>query len=168
MPCVTGWHRRHTQRGDTALVILGRAGEDLEVHTAHQVIDIDQLQRDAQVRLVGTEALHGFGIRHGREVAQLDIQHFLVETTDHGLGHAHDVLLVDEAGLEVDLGEFRLTIGAQILVTEALGDLVVTIDTGDHQQLLEQLRRLRQREEAAGIGTARHQIVTCPFPAWHA
>jgi hypothetical protein len=41
---------------------------------------------------------------------------------------AHDRLRSSkEAGLDVDLGEFRLAIGAQVFVTEALGDLVVTV-----------------------------------------
>ena len=36
-----------------------------------------------------------------------------------------------------------------VLVAEAAGDLVVALEAGDHQQLLEQLRRLRQRVEGA-------------------
>jgi hypothetical protein len=52
----------------------------------------------------------------------------------------HDRRLVEEGGLDIDLGELRLPVGAQILVAEALGDLVVAIKAGHHQQLLEQLR----------------------------
>src|SRR5439155_19572557 len=40
-------------------------------------------------------------------------------------------------------------IGSQVLVAEAAGDLEVALEAGDREQLLEDLRRLRQREEAA-------------------
>ena len=98
-----------------------------------------------------------------REFAELQAQHFLEQVADHLLGQAHDLFFIEEAGLDVDLGEFRLAVSAQVFVTEALGDLVVAVETGHHQQLLEQLRRLRQGEEAASVGTARHQVVTRAF-----
>ncbi len=71
--------------------------------------------------------------------------------------------LVHERGLDIDLGELRLAVGAQVLVAEALDDLVIAIEAGDHQQLLEQLRRLRQGEELAGMDTRRHQVVARAF-----
>ena len=62
-----------------------------------------------------------------------------------------------EAHLDVELGELRLAIAAQVLVAEAARDLEVAVVAGDHQQLLELLRRLRQRVElrpaAARLGT---------------
>ena len=64
-----------------------------------------------------------------------------------------------EAGLDIDLGELGLAVGAQVLVAEALGELVVAIVAGHHQHLFEQLWRLRQRKELAVMHTARHQIV---------
>ncbi|MNF90154.1 hypothetical protein D3C84_727080 [compost metagenome] len=97
------------------------------------------------------------------EFVEFQVQHFLEQLADHVLGNAHDVAFIEEAGLDVDLGEFRLAIGAQVFVAEALGDLVVAIEAGHHQQLLEQLGRLRQGEEAAGVGTARHQVVAGAF-----
>ena len=98
-----------------------------------------------------------------RELAEFHIQHFLEQVADHALGETHDVLFVEEAGLDVDLSELRLTIGTQVFVAEALGDLVVAVEAGHHQQLLELLRRLRQGEEVAGVGTARHQVVAGTF-----
>ena len=56
---------------------------------------------------------------------------------------------VDERHLDVDLGELGLAVGAQVLVAEAARDLVVALDAADHEQLLEELRRLRQRVELA-------------------
>ena len=49
----------------------------------------------------------------------------------------------------VNLRELRLTVGAQLLVAEALGDLEVPVHPADHAHLLERLRRLRQRVELA-------------------
>ena len=51
-----------------------------------------------------------------------------------------DVLHRHERHLDVHLGELRLAVGAQVLVAEAAGDLVVALDAGDHEHLLEQLR----------------------------
>ena len=61
--------------------------------------------------------------------------------------------------LDIDLAEFRLAIGAQILVAEASRDLIVAIEAADHQDLFQQLRRLRQRVELPGVDAARHQVV---------
>jgi hypothetical protein len=64
--------------------------------------------------------------------------------------------LTDERHLDVELGELGLAVGARILVAEAARDLHVAADAADHQDLLEDLRRLRQRVERAGArGSAR-------------
>ena len=68
-------------------------------------------------------------------------------------------LLLRERHLQIDLREFGLAVGAQILVAEAAHDLEILLEAADHQQLLEDLRRLRQRVELAGIDAAGHQIV---------
>ena len=60
------------------------------------------------------------------------------------------VVLLDEAHLDVELGELRLAVGAEVLVAVAAGDLVVPLHAGHHEQLLEQLRALRQGVPGAG------------------
>src|SRR6185437_2411657 len=75
------------------------------------------------------------------------------------LHETHDVVLGKERGLDVKLSEFRLPVRAQILIAEAAHDLVVPVETGNHQQLLVDLRRLRQREEVARMRAARDEIV---------
>ena len=72
------------------------------------------------------------------------------------------VVLVDEAHLGVELHELVLAVGAQVLVAQAAGDLVVAVDAGDHQQLLEQLRALRQGVERAGLLAAGHEELAAP------
>jgi hypothetical protein len=89
-------------------------------------------------------------VGHARELAQLDVHHVAEHFLRHVFGDVHDLVLVQERGLDIDLGEFRLAVGAQVFVAEALGDLVVAVEAGHHQQLLEQLRRLRQRKELPG------------------
>ncbi len=76
---------------------------------------------------------------------------------------AHDVFLREEGRLDIELGELGLAIRAQVLVTEAANDLIVAIEPRHHQQLLEDLRRLRKREELAGMRAARHEIVARAF-----
>ncbi len=66
---------------------------------------------------------------------------------------------VEERRLDVELRELGLAVGAQVLVAEAAHDLVVAVEARHHQQLLEDLRRLRQREELAGLRAARHEVV---------
>ena len=79
---------------------------------------------------------------------------------EHGLAdHAHHVVGVGEAHLRVELHELELPVGAQVLVAQAAGDLVVAVEAADHQQLLEQLRALRQRVELARRQPRRHHEV---------
>ena len=78
----------------------------------------------------------------------------------HGVEH---VVLVDETHLHVELHELVLPVGTQVLVAQAAGHLVVAIDAGHHQQLLEQLRRLGQRVERAGLLARRHEELASTF-----
>src|SRR5262249_58287992 len=64
-----------------------------------------------------------------------------------------------ERELDVHLREFRLSVGAQVLVAKAASDLEVAVESRDHEYLLEELRRLRQRVEVPGVHPARHEIV---------
>ena len=107
--------------------------------------------------------MHRLGIFHHRIGRQLDADRRLEHLADHALEHRADLLLGQERGLDVDLRELGLAVGAQVLVAEALGDLVVAVEAGHHQQLLEQLRALRQREELAFVDAARHQVVARAF-----
>ncbi len=75
------------------------------------------------------------------------------------LHELQDVVLLDEAHLQVELRELRLPVRAQVLVAVAAGDLEVALESGHHQQLLELLRRLRQGVEAARVDAAGHQVV---------
>ena len=73
------------------------------------------------------------------------------------------VLLLDERHLAVDLREFGLAVGAQVLVAEAAHDLEIFVVAGDHQQLFERLRRLRQGVELVGRHAAGDDEVAGAF-----
>jgi hypothetical protein len=75
------------------------------------------------------------------------------------LDHAHHVVGLDERHLDVELGELGLPVGAEVFVAEALRHLHVAVEAGHHQELLVELRRLRQREERAVVEPARHEVV---------
>ena len=87
----------------------------------------------------------------------------MADLDDHRLDEVHDPLLVDETHLEVQLREFGLSVSAQILVAEATGNLEVSVHAGDHEQLLELLRALRQGIDAAGLEPAGNDEVSCAF-----
>jgi hypothetical protein len=147
-------------RGDAAAGLSGRAGEHGEAAVLHQVRHVHQLQRDAQVRLVRAIAAHGLGIGHARErIGQFHAGDLAEHVADHRLDRVLHVALGHPGELHVELGELELAVGAQRLVAEAARDLVVAVEARHHQDLLEQLRRLRQGVELAGVHARRDQEV---------
>ncbi len=86
---------------------------------------------------------------------------FLEDAVQYRLDRGEDILLCDKAHLEIELIEFRRTIGAGRLVPQARRDLKIAVEAGHHQQLLELLRRLRQGIEFAGVQPARYKVVAC-------
>src|SRR2546430_257888 len=82
----------------------------------------------APVGLVAAVARGGLGVREPRESSQVHVEHPLEDVADQALHQVLDLALVEERGLDVDLGELGLALGAQVLVAEALHDLVVAIE----------------------------------------
>ena len=82
---------------------------------------------------------------------------------EEAFGDGEDGVLRGEGHLEVDLGELGLAVGAEVFVAEAAGDLEVAVEAGDHEDLLEDLRRLRQRVELAGVDAAGDEVVARAF-----
>ena len=89
---------------------------------------------------------------------------FLEHAAQHGLNRVEHVFLGDETHLDVELVELAgRTVGAGVLVAETGGDLEVAVEARHHDQLLELLRRLRQRIELAGMDARRHEEVAGTF-----
>ncbi len=113
----------------------------------------------AQIGFVAAVGAQGFRVGKARQrkpdVETRDVRHAL----DQRLDHLEDGLLLREGHLQIDLRKFRLPVGAQVLVAETAHDLKILIEAAHHQQLLEDLRRLRQRVEGARIDARWHQII---------
>ena len=93
----------------------------------------------------------------------IDPLHIGEDPLDQSLEHVQDIFLFDEAHLAIDLRELRLTIGPQVLVTEAFYDLIVSVVSADHQQLLEGLRGLRQGVELTAVHARGHDEIARTF-----
>ena len=139
-----------------------RANSESAEHLGH----VDGLDRVAQVGLVAPVHRHRLVVREcaGTEAATPSSRRTPEHAGQHRLDRAEHVVLRDERHLDIELIELaRRAIGAGVLVAEAGRDLEIAIEAGDHQQLLELLRRLRQRVELARMDAARHQIVARAF-----
>ncbi len=111
---------------------------------------------EAQVRFVGAVTVQGLAPGHRRDVIGPHAGRRLGRVQHRDRNEAEDVVLVDEARLHVELGELELSIRAQVLVTHASRDLVVTIEAADHEELLGDLGTLGQDVELTGLQPRRH------------
>ena len=136
---------RHAQEADGVGVL-----EDAELGAARHLGRVLELEAEARVRLVRAEAAVGLLEGHPRERRRdLDPEQLAPDPRVHPLHHVVEELLVGEAHLDVELRDLLDAVGAEILVPEADRDLVVAVEAGHHRQLLQDLRALRQRVEAA-------------------
>ena len=81
------------------------------------------------------------------------------QMAEHVLQVLQYVLLVHKTHFHVHLGELRLPVGPQVLVSEASSHLIVLVDATHHQQLLKDLRGLGQSIEQAVVDPGGNQIV---------
>ena len=128
--------------------------------------DFLHLDRVAKVRLVGAVFAHRDIVGDARKLLRhrLAVGEGLEDAPHHGLDGRQDVILLDEAHLEVELVEFAgQPVGARVFVAEARRDLEIAVEARHHDQLLVLLRRLRQGVELARMKTARHQKVARAF-----
>src|SRR5262249_7339025 len=122
---------------------------------------VGELHAEAQIGLVGPVAGHGVLIgKPWKRHSKLHCFHATPDLRDHSFDDGQQIVTIEKRGLDVDLRELGLTVAPQILVTKASDDLEIAFEPRHHQQLLEQLWRLRQRVEASGLKPARDQEVT--------
>ena len=114
-----------------------------------EVLHLDEAHPEAGVRLVGAVEAHGIGIADAWKVGDLDSLDGAEEMFCKSFEGGEHIFLVHERHLAVDLCELRLAVRPEVLVAETFYDLEVTVETGDHQQLLEELGRLWQGLELA-------------------
>ena len=92
-------------------------------------------------------------------LGEVNTTHLLEQVACHVLKDLYDVLLLHVAHLAVNLRELGLTVGTEVLIAEALGNLEVTVKACDHEQLLERLRTLWQGVELSGVHARGHDEV---------
>ena len=112
------------------------------------------LDRVAQVGLVGAIPKRRITIADLRPfmgcINLTTAAEFFKDASDHRADRIEYVLLLDKRHLHVQLIEIgRRTIRPRVFITEARRDLEILVKAGHHDQLLELLRRLRQRIKLA-------------------
>ena len=93
--------------------------------------------------------------------SRVDADRLAPDRRRHCLHQVEDELPVGKRHLHVELGYLLHPIGTEILVAEAARDLVVAVEARDDEELLVDLWRLRQREEATVVQPARYEEVPC-------
>ena len=126
-------------------IVFDQIIEDLEVRSSHDRIEVLDFAVKTQVGLVDSIVLDRVSVRHTDEVRQIHVEYTLENMLDHSLKHTQYIFLLDKRHLTVDLRKLRLTVSTEVLITEALHDLIVSVHTCHHKQLLHNLRRLGKR-----------------------
>ena len=142
-------------------------GEDLEFAVGDDVGHFNEFELHAQIGLIGSEARHGFVVGHDGEARfgsdEIHIEALLKDRADEVFHHLADFDFFQERRFNIDLREFGLAVGTQVFVAEALDDLIVAVKARDHQHLLKELRRLRQRVEHTVLNAGRNEVVAGAF-----
>ena len=141
-------------------------GEHAKVGSPKDFSNIGDLDRIAQIRLVGTVSEHCLLVRDARKRRRTDllVRKLLEQTDHHRLDGFEHILLGDEGHLHVELIEFAgRAVGPCVFVAKARRDLEIAVKPGHHDQLLELLGRLGERVEPAGMQPRRHQKVARAF-----
>ena len=81
--------------------------------------------------------------RHPRKCRDIDASDFFKKMADHIFENTEYIFPFYKRHFTIDLSEFRLTVCPKVLVPETFHNLIVSVETGDHQQLFESLRALR-------------------------
>ncbi len=88
---------RNLERRDAAVGEVGGGAEHLEIGGAHQVGELGQLERHAQVRLVGAVVAHRVGVGHDRKrLLEVDAERLLEHGSHQAFHQVADLELVEE------------------------------------------------------------------------
>ena len=135
---------------DDAAVVEGGA-EDFEFRRGEDGGEVADFNSETGVGFVAAVTVHRLVVGEaGKGEGDVDAVGLANDGGEHLLGHREEIFLGDEGGFDVELGEFRLAVGAEVLVAKTAGDLEVTFDTADHEELFVLLRGLGEGVEAAG------------------
>ena len=106
-----------------------RAGEDLELGAARELGRVLDLEPESQVGLVGAVPEHRVRVGHALEgvSSSTPIVSLQISRTISSISVENE-LDVGEGHLDVELRQLVRPVGAQVLVAEAAGDLVVALE----------------------------------------
>src|SRR5258706_4459183 len=112
------------------------------------VIQIGKLHAVSKIDMIGPEAPDRLRVRDAWEgLLDVDTNAFVPQVDEQFFEQLQDVFLLDERHLQIELRVLELPVGSKVLVTEAASDLVVALHPADHEDLLQNLRSLRQAAE---------------------
>ena len=117
----------------------------------------------ACVRLIASIPVHCILKTHARQRHRNGDAFQSENTRHHPFNHREQRFTRRKRRFNIDLRKFRLAVGSKIFIAKTLHDLEILFETGNHQDLLEQLGRLRQRVKTTVLETARHQVISRPF-----
>ncbi len=126
------------------------------------------LDRVAQVRLIRPIPFQTVAIGDLRPIGigLFPRRELLENPLDHRLHRGKHIFLLDKRHLDIKLIEIGgRTVRPRVFITKTGRDLEITVKPRHHDQLLELLRRLRQRIEFPRMQPRRHQKIPRPLRA---
>ena len=142
LPLIKGTARLRTATGHDDGTDV-RCLEDSERRVLEVVGQVNKLISETKIRLIRAVLFHRILVRHARNRGLEIVTNEGPDILQDLFCNGDDVILIDEAHLNIKLGELRLTIRTEVFVTIAACNLEVAFHSGNHQHLLEKLRRLR-------------------------
>ena len=137
-----------------------RRAKELKAGLLEDLRDIVELHTNAGIRLIGAVGIHCVPVLNLAQWSWELNAHLCKCIAQNILKLGHDIFLADKCHLHINLCKLRLTICTKILIAEALSNLVVALNTANHQQLLQQLWRLWQCIEVSALHSGWNQEVT--------
>ena len=122
-----------------------------------------EFHAEAHVGLVAAVFADGVFVEHVRERCDGFYTGDRAGTDHHLFQHVENVFLAGEGHFDVELREFQLAVGALVFVAETFHDLEIAIEAADHQDLFENLGRLRERVKLAVMDAAGNEKVARAF-----
>ena len=107
--------------------------KDAEAASPDNLGQINNFHAETEVRLVGSETVHGFLPGHAlNRKLYVHIETFFKKVCQQPLVDIHDIFRVHKGKLHIDLGKLRLAVRTKILVTETFCQLEIPVVAGAH------------------------------------
>lgn len=138
--------------------------ERVEVGQPRHERRVLHLEVEAQIGLVAAVEIESVlpcdAVKLGGQVVA---ERLFEDVAHHSLGDGKHLVAACEAHLHVNLRELGLAVAPRVLVTVAAGNLKIFVEAAHHEELLVELRRLRERVEFSRMDPAWHKVVARAF-----